>query len=336
MWRLVRPNLTGWLLMVQVGIVVLLPRTLAALPGSDVAEVHVELGFPTWFSWDSPGTWHLHATAFPMLIGLYVFPTIIGGLLSRWRHWRLGPRRLWLFAMVPVIALVAGVAFSLSYWGYAWSLPALDERVHEVKWTGVSAFTSNEDGTTWTAQPREDLKRLHSEAAEDLECCEDGRILNVVGDGLPVLADITQSELAALEAGILANVALEQGKAQYRFARKLRGVVFVGEGVHHEPVAFASFTSGEVSNDHHAMYELLLKRGSPAQPAQLLSSSRTYGDVAGIEGLTAGQVAVALSVIGFVLAVALLTGWTLVLALVGVAASPRASGVIARTKSPLR
>jgi hypothetical protein len=49
-----------------------------------------------------------------------------------------------------------------------------------------------------------------------------------------------------------------------------------------DSLVFASFSGGEVSNDHHAMYEVLLRR-----PDTLLSSRRYYGDVAGVEGMSA-------------------------------------------------
>jgi hypothetical protein len=127
--------------------------------------------------------------------------------------------------------------------------------------------------------------------------------------------------LSTLEAEVLANVALDQGEPHYQNARTLRGVVVLGESDDREPVAFVSFTSGEVSNDHYAMYEVLLRRGPHAK---LLSSSRTYGDVAGIEGLTASRAAVALTVFGFVLTAALLAMWSAVRALVSAASSRRA------------
>jgi hypothetical protein len=290
-----RPNLTAMLLMIPTGVVLAFPTfNMTFKPGSGASVRHLELGIVTWFRADDPGSWELNPVVIPLALGWYLVPTLIGAALARWRRWHLAPRWLLFFAAVPVLSVASGVVFSHSYWGYAWSLPELDSRVHAVHWRAVSGFESRQDGSGWTVQSRELLSHHRTEEAADSECCADGRILKVTG----LLPDLGATDLASLEGEVLAQVPLEAGQPGYPYARRLHGVVAVGEDEHHRPVAFASFSGGEVSNDHHAMYEVLLLR---SLKPEVLSANRYYADVAGIEGLTGRVVSLSLFALGTLL-----------------------------------
>lgn len=289
-----RPNLAGVLLMLPLAVVLSLPRFVTTFSPEGLVMEHLELGPLTWFRADATGDWELSAIVIPLALGWYLLPTLIGALLMQRARWLLAPRWMLAFAATPVLAVATAVVFSYSYWGYAWALPDLDSRVHSVRWIAVSGFESREDGSAWTLQTRDRLSAHRTEEARDFECCVDGRILNVTG----LLSDLRAAELAAVETEILAHVPLQSGDEGYAFARRLHGVVAVGEDEHQQPIAFASFTGGEVSNDHYPMYEVLIRR---APHVEVLSTRRYYGDVAGIEVLSAGVVTLTLCAVGVVL-----------------------------------
>ena len=106
---------------------------------------------------------------------------------------------------------------------------------------------------------------------------------------LEQFALLTPAELGAIEAELLSQVTMQPRRPSVAGLARLEGVVTLGD---QDTVVFASFIGGEVSNDHHAMYEVLLRR-----PATLLSSRRSYGDVAGIEGMSALVVSVTLFIV---------------------------------------
>jgi hypothetical protein len=101
---------------------------------------------------------------------------------------------------------------------------------------------------------------------------------------LNTLAPLSPGQLAAAESAVLASAPIETGEPGYPYGRRFVGVVAVGELTTSGKVVFASFEGGEVSNDHRAFYEVLVRPG--AEPA-LISARRYFGDVAGIEFLSA-------------------------------------------------
>ena len=277
--------------MLPAGVIIAFPRMTGTYFPAGAILQHGEVGYPPWLSWDDPGTWHVHAVGLLVLVAAWCASMAIGARLERWKAWRVPGSVLAIFVVLPVASLAIGVGFSLNYWGYPWSLPDLDSRVTSVKWRAVGSFLSRDDGTSWELQPPEELTHFRSEPAVDLECCQDGRILDVVRRQQPLesLAPLTDAEVRTFEAEMLPLVSLDPGEPGYPAARHLRGVLAAGNDEEGHPVVFASFTGLEASNDHHPTYEVLLRREAPPT---LLSSRRYYGDVAGIEGFTAFAVAV--------------------------------------------
>lgn len=203
--------------------------------------------------------------------------------------------------VVAALSVATGVAFSLHYWGYPWSLPELDGRTRDVNWTAVSAFKSNLSGTEWSRDDERDL-RWETATAPDDECCTPERIVRIASPELPA---VTREDLSLLEAEALSLIELEAGDPGYDAAKRLYGVAALGTHPTGESIAFASFVGGEVSNDHHAMYDVLWARSPP----RLLSSTKYYGDVAGIEGFEAPQVAFLLFVPFLALGLFFVTIW---------------------------
>jgi hypothetical protein len=203
--------------------------------------------------------------------------------------------------VVAALSLATGVAFSLRYWGYPWSVPELDGRTRDVRWTAVSGFKSSMSGREWTRDDERDL-RWDINRVPDGECCDVERIVKLTGSELPA---VTREDLTTLEAEALSLIEIEAGAPGYDGAKRLYGVAALGMHPTGEPIAFASFVGGEVSNDHHAMYDVLWARSPP----RLLSSTKYYGDVAGIEGFEAPQVAILLFVPFLAIGLLVVTIW---------------------------
>jgi len=208
------------------------------------------------------------------------------------------PLQRWL-VILGAVSVTAGMVYSTVYWGYPWSLPPLAPAVQRIRWTGAGVFSSRTDGTGWTVDPSKSLSSVRSEPAPDAECCPVGRIVKVFErqGSVDTLAPLSACELSAIESGVLGLVKLAEGEPGYRYARRFTGIAAVGRDDEGAVVAFASFMSGEVSNDHHAAYEVLLRPG--AEPS-LLSSLRYFGDIAGVEGLSAFWAALSVLVMGIV------------------------------------
>ncbi len=191
--------------------------------------------------------------------------------------------------VVTALSVATGAIFSLLNWGYPWSLPAPDARARDVRWSALSGFRSAPTGAEWTW----DASDVHrsSEHASDAEFCPVARLVTVADSSKFV--ELTQPEISGLEAEALSLVELETGAPGYDFAKRISGAVALGTDNQGRATAFASFVGGEVSNDHHAIYEVLWLRSTPPR---LISSRKYYEDVAGLEGLTAPMMAMTLVV----------------------------------------
>ena len=68
-------------------------------------------------------------------------------------------------------------------------------------------------------------------------------------------------------------------------AQKLAGVALRAENEEREKYLFIALRGGQESNDHHPYYEFLFRENEMGLPTELVSCTRFYYDVAGIEGL---------------------------------------------------
>lgn len=136
---------------------------------------------------------------------------------------------------------------------------------------------------------------MRVEPAVDDECCQVGRILPIIARSSTIdrLARIDDGAMEAIGRSIAERSPFASGEPGYSAALNLQGLVATGS-LGDEPVAFAVFVGGEVSNDHHAMDEVLIRLGPRSE---VLSARRTWGDVAGIEGFGAGVVSTLIFVV---------------------------------------
>ena len=122
---------------------------------------------------------------------------------------------------------------------------------------------------------------------------------------------LAAADLAQLQREALAQIRLEPGTRGYEHqARSLRGVAALGSNDTLGEVAFASLTTGQVSNDHYATYELFWQR----QSGKVLSAHRYFGDVAGLEGTTAAVIALTAFALGLPCAASAVLAITLIAA----------------------
>jgi hypothetical protein len=77
---------------------------------------------------------------------------------------------------------------------------------------------------------------------------------------------------------------LVPGEPGYSNAKHLAGVMFEFEDEIGEMLTFVGVTTGEISNDHHAYYEVIFSMPSATDKPRLLSAVRFFYDVAGVEG----------------------------------------------------
>jgi hypothetical protein len=86
--------------------------------------------------------------------------------------------------------------------------------------------------------------------------------------------------LASAYASLGATGLLVPGEPGYPGAKRLFGVLIELEDETGSHLTFVGVSSAPVSNDHHAYYELLLE----GLPPRVLSATRSFYDIAGIEG----------------------------------------------------
>lgn len=272
------------------------------VPGALVAvilTVATCLGVPTMVESLESGDLKVSPLLFPWLTAIWSFPMALFGALRRWSRWSdpRAPVVAWV-VLVPVLSLAGGVAFSSRYWGYAWSLPALDSRVHATSWVGIAPVAKDRGSEAWTRLDRAELGAFRVDAAPDDECCQTGRVVGMLEakGALAGLKDLSAEEIERLQRVVFSLATFDRGEEGYDGLAYQRGVLLVGtlEGI--GPVAFAVIGGAQVSNDHYPMDEILIALERPQ--ARLLSHQRYYGDIAGVEGLTAGWMALILFILG--------------------------------------
>jgi hypothetical protein len=237
------------------------------------------------------GTGH----AWGMLFGLqlvlaYVIAMCLGRLLTMATR----PKRrdvLLAVCATGAAALLAAVIVSKQYWGYYFVRPPLDERVARARQVHSVSLVGTEQGATGDTRfvARRDLSldeaiqrgRTYPYDAPHyggLVALADRRLLPAA---LPSARPATvTSAYTSLEAtGLLVS-----GEPGYPHARWLYGALVEFEDDTGQVLTFVGLTSGQVSNDHHAYYELVLSAPSGSGPPRVLSATRFFYDIAGIEG----------------------------------------------------
>ena len=104
MLRWLKPNLTGVLLLLVVLVPMSIPRSSIRFSPGGAVTSHGDLGYPTWFSWNDTGAWHVHVAAPVSLAAMWCLSMLLGTALQRSRRWKMPRRWPLAFAALPVIA----------------------------------------------------------------------------------------------------------------------------------------------------------------------------------------------------------------------------------------
>lgn len=308
-----------------------LSRGTTYLGGTGATTERVSFGLPpsVLVTWYIPGTGRGSARRtvdvewqiiLPVLAVLYLASAAAGrAVTAPGRPWRPVAILLVVVGLVGAVAFAVAVGFSRYYWGYFLSRPDPDRRIFDatrvVSATPVYTFVG-EDGTPRLAvdAPQEGkgtsdrLLRGVDEGADDPYYDLDTRVQRVLlRRGLlpaPEGRQLAPERLESLYARLLATGRIDLGG--YPGTMELDGVVIEAAGPKGEPLLFVGVRSGAVSNDHHAYYEFLFSDppGAPANSPPL-SVKKFYYDVAGIEGIEWPMFALAIGVVGAVIAVPL-------------------------------
>jgi hypothetical protein len=184
------------------------------------------------------------------------------------------------------VALLAAVIVSKAYWGYHFRRPLLDERVmrarqvHAVSPVGTGPAAG---ATEFVLRPDFSLDEAVQYGREHPYEAPHYRILVALADRRLLPAAPPASEPATLVsayASLEATGLLVSGEPRYPGATRLFGTLIELEDETGSRLTFVGVSSAQVSNDHHAYYELVLA----GSPPRVLSATRFFYDIAGMEG----------------------------------------------------
>jgi hypothetical protein len=229
-----------------------------------------------------------------MLLGVrlavaYVVSMPLGGLLAMATR----PRRrdvLLAVCATAAVAFLAAVIVSKHYWGYYFSRPPLNERVARTRQVHAVTLVETQGAggpSRFVASPDQSLEATTRAARKHPYGFPSYRALVALADRrlLPEApAAVEAATLALAHAWIEATDLLVPGEAGYPHAKRLSGVLLELGDETGEPLVFVGVKSGELSNDHYAYYEVVLSVPSGGGDPRVLSATRFFYDIAGIEG----------------------------------------------------
>jgi hypothetical protein len=186
-------------------------------------------------------------------------------------------------AGLAIIAIVTGMIFSRLYWGYWIHPPSLVPWVYQLQSVEARGFVECKPDTVARAHDIPDSD-LHQGAAAYRESQKDYPGYQLLAALEVTQLPIAQAILADRDAnmlcqGLFASGIVLSGAAGYEYARYVRGFVVNGRTRSGERVWIWSAIGGEVSNDHHPVYDLEFSNSGT-----LTRSHLYFEDIAGFEG----------------------------------------------------
>lgn len=206
------------------------------------------------------------------------------------------PRAVLLVAVLACVCIPAIVAavFSASYWGYILRPPGVHPSVLSARELRAHSITLNRGpGEWWNDSRKVHVKkfawrrhgygawRLLPSAVDENAWEVDWLWRGVIPSDLHV-PEIASERLAQLPQLIEATAELERRKYGSGFPGGAQINAYELIGPQNEPLLFVTLSTGELSNDHRAYYELLYD--DSVSPPRLIDRRRWFFDVAGIEG----------------------------------------------------
>jgi len=229
--------------------------------------------------------------AWPVLF-IFVLPIFIAAVFGR--------RRLnFVISLVAatILSMGLGVVFSLLYWNYVFSPPAMLTELRAINSVEQLSRVSDMDprrNRTPAVQPIASIppdRMLDWNTSSELLPTQ--RILQELGhrgvaieSSQPVSLEILDSISCAAEKHRL----LIDGEPGYSDTKLLNGYAGRGRLVDGTEVVFATMMGDQQSNDHYPYYEIVLR---PAKDGfEMIDFQWFFFDIAGIEGCTWAHVAV--------------------------------------------
>lgn len=298
--------------------------------GRGASTTRASFGLPpaVHLTWDDAGDgssvtrslrvdWHIAGL---VLLVLYLGAAAVGRAVTPpGRPWRPVRVLLTVVACVGVVAFAAGAGLSRYYWGYFFSPSAPDRRIVNARrivsftpfWTEPRADGSSKLVIAPSAAADDPGRWMLDEALGARQGSDEyprSRVIRALyrkglrpGEAPP----LTPDRLEPLYGRMLASGAIDERHNGCPNAIALEGVVIGAAGPWGEPLLLASVGGDAVGNDHFAHYEFLFADAPGAPPSQSppLSVMRYYYDVAGMEGMNWWNVALAVGILGLLLAV---------------------------------
>lgn len=184
---------------------------------------------------------------------------------------------------LAIVAAGAGVVFSRVYWGYWTRPPSIALWVHELRSVDALGFVACAPDQPARVE-RVSASEVHASGASYNESPRDYpgyqllAALELAGTALPQ-ATVSAADGQRLCDALFESGAVVKGDPGYEYASSVRGFVVTGPTASGARAWIWSAIGGEVSNDHHPVYDLEFS------DASVLTRSHVYfEDVAGIEG----------------------------------------------------
>ena len=217
---------------------------------------------------------------------------------KNWRRVVLG------VAGLAIIAMASGMIVSRLNWGYWVRPPSIVSWVDELQSVESRGYVECEPHMPARARNIPD-SALHQGAAAYRESQKDYpgyQLLAALEDTRRTIARdaVVDRDANKLCEGLYASGIVLSGAPGYKYARFVRGFVVSGPTEAGERVWIWSAIGGEVSNDHHPVYDLMFSSGGT-----LTRSHLYFEDVAGLEGLRWHIVSVVVFIAGALLVTAI-------------------------------
>jgi len=200
---------------------------------------------------------------------------------------------------VAIAAIVTGLGFSKVYWGYWIEPPSIVPWIQQLQTAETIVFVQCQPGTVPTVKeiPADERRQSAGWYRESSRDYPGYQVLAAVeATKLPVSTKVFDvGDANKVCAGVYASGVVVDPTPGFSgpYARHIRGFLVDGRTRSGERVWIFSGIGGEVSNDHHAVYDLQFSDSGAVMKVHVY-----YEDIAGIEGLRWYPVAVFVFVAG--------------------------------------
>jgi hypothetical protein len=191
-------------------------------------------------------------------------------------------------AGLTILSVAAGALVSKLYWGYWFDPPSVSAWVDDLRSVDAVSYLFCEPGQPARVEPLSDgtlqnLAAKYLDAPHDYPGCQLLAVLHAAGHRVPAVTPAASAAQPLCDE-LLRSRFIVDAEPGYEYARFVRGFLALGTRRSGDHVAVLSAIGGEVSNDHHAVYDVeFVERG--AQRWEVLRHDQYFEDIAGLEGM---------------------------------------------------